>query len=58
MARSGQVGIGKDWLGAELETVDRVLATVPLRVLVWSGTASQCGVRQGEAGNWQQSIGG
>ena len=33
MARSGQVGIGKDWLGAELEIVDRVLATVPLRVL-------------------------
>ena len=33
MARSGQVGIGKDWLGEELETVDRVLATVPLRVL-------------------------
>ena len=41
MARSGQVGIGKDWLGAELETVDRVLVTVPLRVLV---------VRRGMAG--------
>ena len=49
MARSGQVGIGKDWLGAELETVDRVLVTVPLRVLVRLGSA-RCGeARCGEA---------
>lgn len=33
MARSGQEGTGKDWLGMELEIVDRVLVTVPLRVL-------------------------
>ena len=40
MARSGQAGTRKDWLGAELEIVDRVLVAVPLRVLeVRSGTA-------------------
>ena len=49
MARSGQAGIGKDWLGAELETVDRVLATVPLRVLVRLGSARRGASRCGEA---------
>lgn len=42
-------------MGKELETVDRVLATVPLRVLVRLGSArrgaSRCGeVRRGVAG--------
>ena len=48
MARSGQVGIGKDWLGAELEIVDRVLVAVPLRVL-WQAHASKGEVWSGGA---------
>lgn len=57
---NGEVGWGEArWgsAGRGLETVDRVLATVPLRVLVWSGTASQCGVRQVRAGANVAAIG-
>ena len=36
-------------LGLELETVDRVLVTVPLRVLVRLGTARRGAARCGEA---------
>jgi hypothetical protein len=43
MARSGQAGIGKDWLGAELETVDRAFNECHFECsaghrMIWYGT--------------------
>ena len=47
--RRGGVRLGKERYGRELETVDRVLVTVPLRVLVRLGSARRGESRCGEA---------
>ena len=53
--RRGGVRLGKERYGRELETVDRVLATVPLRVLC--GEAGQSAACYGKARSGEARFG-